>query len=262
MKRIAYLLICFFTVMNVQAQGKKPVPKKVVVKPVPKVAKPMPVKIPVIAGNTKVKITTDSGEIVIRLYDRTPKHRDNFIKLVKQGFYDSLLFHRVISAFMIQGGDPNSKNAEPGQPLGMGDVGYTVPAEFDSLLFHKKGALAAARQGDEVNPLKASSGCQFYIVQGRAYNDQELGMMEMQMGKKFSAAKKSVYKTLGGTPFLDMGYTVFGEVVSGLKVIDKIASVPGDGYNRPLGNIRMKMELLTANTPAPAKPKVKPAVTQ
>lgn len=196
-----------------------------------------------VAG-TRVKITTDSGVIIVRLYDKTPLHRDNFIKLANEHFFDSLLFHRVINSFMIQGGDPQSKNAAQGAPLGSGDVGYTIPAEFDTNFFHKKGALAAARQGDQVNPQKASSGCQFYIVQGRKYGEAELNMLEMQMGRKYSPAKRKVYSTVGGTPFLDMNYTVFGEVESGLEVIDKIASMPGDGYNRPLTDIRMKVEVM------------------
>ena len=186
---------------------------------------------------TRIKLTTDSGVIVIRLYDQTPKHRDNFIKLTETHFYDSLLFHRVMSGFMIQGGDPLSKNAQPGTALGMGDVGYTIPAEFDPSLFHKKGALAAARTN---NPEKASSGCQFYIVQGKKYSDPELGGLEMQTGVKYSPAQRTAYKTLGGTPFLDMNYTVFGEVESGLNVVDKIALAPGDGVNRPFVDIRIK----------------------
>src|SRR5207248_1351217 len=136
-----------------------------------------------------------------------------------------------MQGFMIQGGDPLSKNAQPNTLLGNGDVGYTIPAEFDTTLFHKKGALAAARTN---NPEKASSGCQFYIVQGKKYTDAELDGLEMQMGLKFSPAKRKVYKMIGGTPFLDMNYTVFGEVESGLEVVDKIAAARGDGSNRPL----------------------------
>ena len=190
---------------------------------------------------TRVKITTDSGVMVIRLYDKTPRHRDNFIKLASAHFFDSLLFHRVIKGFMIQGGDPQSKNAPSEAFLGSGDVGYTIPAEFDTSLFHKKGALAAARTE---NPGKASSGCQFYIVQGRPYSEQEINNMEIQMGKKFSVAKRNAYKTVGGTPGLDMLYTVFGEVEGGIEVIDKIAGVvtlPGD---RPKGDIHMYIEVL------------------
>jgi peptidyl-prolyl cis-trans isomerase B (cyclophilin B) len=194
---------------------------------------------------TRVKIITDSGVIVIRLYDSTPVHRDNFIKLVNEHFFDSLLFHRVIKDFMIQGGDPISKNALPGEMMGGGggELG-TIPAEFNTTLYHKKGALAAARMGDDINPKKESSACQFYIVQGKKITDDELNMMEMQSGHKYTAQQRQVYKTIGGTPFLDMNYTVFGEVESGLKVVDKIARLQGDGYNRPLIDLRMKMEVI------------------
>ncbi len=190
---------------------------------------------------TSVKIITDSGVVIIKLYNKTPLHRDNFIKLTQEKFFDSLLFHRVINQFMIQGGDPLSKNAVPSQQLGSGDNGYTIPAEFDTTLFHKKGALAAARTE---NPEKRSSGCQFYIVEGKKYSDQELNQLEMQMGKKFSKAKRLAYKTVGGTPFLDMNYTVFGEVTKGLEVISKIAKASGDYANRPFADIRMKIEII------------------
>ena len=196
---------------------------------------------------TRVKITTDSGVMVIRLYDKTPKHRDNFIKLANDHFFDSLIFHRVISQFMIQGGDPQSKNAQPGQMLGSGDVGYTIPAEFDTSFIHKRGALSAARMGDNVNPAKASSGCQFYIVQGKTWTDADLNNMEMQRGTKYTQAQRKIYKTVGGTPFLDMGYTVFGEVESGMEVIDKIASVPKAPGDRPLGDVRMKIEVIKSS---------------
>ena len=233
-----FLLLLLFA-GTVSAQVKKqPVRKAPVKKIIVKTPNaPKLIRVP----GTRVKITTDSGVMVIRLYDKTPKHRDNFIKLASTHFFDSLLFHRVINGFMIQGGDPQSKNAAAGTMLGNGDVGYTIPAEFDTSLFHKKGALAAARTN---NPEKASSGCQFYIVQGKKYADADLNMMEMQSGLKFSPAKRNIYKTMGGTPFLDMNYTVFGEVESGLEVIDKIAAVPGDGSNRPLVDVRMKIEVL------------------
>jgi cyclophilin family peptidyl-prolyl cis-trans isomerase len=171
-----------------------------------------------------VRMVTDLGEIIIRLSDSTPLHRDNFLLLVKKGFYDSLLFHRVIEHFMIQGGDPNSRNAPAGIALGNGDVGYKVPAEFRTTLFHKKGVLAAAHDG---NPEKASSGCQFYLVQGKVFTDVGLDSIETFRlnGRKIPADQRAVYKTLGGAPHLDQGYTVFGEVVSGLEVIDKIAGV-------------------------------------
>jgi len=188
---------------------------------------------------TRVKITTDSGIIVIRLYNQTPLHRDNFIKLVDNHFYDSLLFHRVIAGFMIQGGDPESKSAVPNQLLGKGDIGYTIPAEFDSTLFHKKGALAAART---LNAQKASSGCQFYIVQGKKMTDQELSAIENLKGLYFSPTKRKAYTELGGTPKLDMDYTVFGEVETGMEVVDRIARSQKNELNRPNTDIRMKME--------------------
>jgi len=186
-----------------------------------------------------VLLQTSMGDMVIRLSDSTPLHRDNFLKLVKVGFYDSVLFHRVIKNFMIQSGDPNSKTAPPGIQLGNGGPGYTVPAEFRTTLFHKKGVIAAARMGDNVNPLKASSGSQFYIVQGKSYTDSELEMMETGQGKKFSADQKEAYKINGGTPHLDGSYTVFGEVIKGLDVIDKIAGVKTSMGDRPAENVRI-----------------------
>lgn len=252
MKTLIAVIAISLGTLSLQAQTKPAVKKTTTTKPAAKkpafkkpattvkpVAKPAAVKIP----GTRIKVTTDSGTIIIRLYDKTPLHRDNFVKMVKEHFFDSLLFHRIIPSFMIQGGDPNSKYAPAGQQLGMGDVGYTIPSEFDTTLFHKKGALAAARQPDHVNPTKASSGCQFYIVQGKIWTDEELNMFEMQRGTKYSAAQRTLYKTVGGTAQLDMNYTVFGEVESGFEVIDKIATVPRDGANRPLGNIRMYIEL-------------------
>ncbi len=197
-------------------------------------------------AKTKILLSTDSGDIVLRLYNKTPLHRDNFIKLVKQHYFDSLLFHRVIKNFMIQGGDPGSKNAKPVIQLGNGGPGYTIPAEFDSTLFHKKGALAAAREGDNTNPLKASSGSQFYIVQGKKFTDAGLDSVETfrLKGRKLPVAHREVYKTIGGAPHLDMSYTVFGEVESGLEVVDKIAAAPRDNNNRPLTDIKMKMKIL------------------
>lgn len=244
------VLLLSLSTIAVNAQVKKPVAKKSTAtkktvttkKPAKPVAKTItkPKEIP----GTRVKVTTDSGVIVIRLYDKTPKHRDNFIKLANEHFFDSLLFHRVMNEFMIQGGDPNSKYAQLGQQLGMGDVGYTIPSEFDTSLFHKKGALAGARQPDHVNPEKASSGCQFYIVHGKTWTDADLNMIEMQTGIKYSVAKRKIYKTIGGYPYLDMNYTVFGEVESGFEVIDKIASVNRDGMNRPFGDVRMYIEVI------------------
>jgi len=193
---------------------------------------------------TMVIISTSFGDMKIKLYNETPQHRDNFIKLAKEGFFDGLLFHRVIQGFMIQGGDPNSKNAQPGQMLGAGGPGYTVPAEFNPQLIHKKGALAAARQGDQVNPAKASSGSQFYIVQGKPVAAQELQFLSSRTGVKYTEEQAAEYAQSGGTPFLDMQYTVFGEVVEGLDVIDKIAAVrtaPGD---RPLEDIKFSVRVI------------------
>ncbi|MDE6106104.1 MAG: peptidylprolyl isomerase [Bacteroidales bacterium] len=193
-------------------------------------------------AQTKVRIETPYGDMVVKLYDETPKHRDNFIKLVKEGFYDNLLFHRVIENFMIQGGDPDSKGAPAGKMLGVGDVGYTVPAEFVKGLYHKKGALSAARQGDAVNPTKASSGCQFYIVQGQVYPQEMFAMFESR-GLKLNDEQKQLYSTVGGTPHLDGDYTVFGEVIEGLDVIDKIAAVQTDRADRPVEDVWMKMRI-------------------
>lgn len=191
-----------------------------------------------------VKIETSYGDMVVKLYNETPLHRDNFLKLVKEGVYDDLLFHRVINQFMIQGGDPNSRNAKPGQMLGEGGLGYTVPAEFVPTLYHKKGALAAARQGDGVNPEKASSSCQFYIVQGTTWDAERLKSVEQRMGKSFTAEQAEVYAKIGGTPFLDGDYTVFGEVVEGLEVVDKIAAVPCGPMDRPVEDVKMKMTII------------------
>jgi len=191
-----------------------------------------------------VELYTTAGNIVLRLYDSTPLHRDNFLKLVKAHYYDSVLFHRVIKNFMIQSGDPNSKTAMAGQPLGNGGPGYMVPAEFRPSLFHKKGVLAAARNGDDVNPEKQSSASQFYIVQGRKFTDRELDSIEVVRlkGYKLPVEHREVYKTIGGTPQLDQNYTVFGEVIKGLDVVDTIASTAtskGVDKDRPLQDIRI-----------------------
>lgn len=202
-----------------------------------------------------VLMQTTIGDLVIRLSDSTPLHRDNFLKLVKVGYYDSTLFHRVINNFMIQAGDPNSKRAAAGQPLGNGGPGYTVPAEFRTTLIHKKGVIAAARTGDNVNPQKASSGSQFYIVQGKTFTESGLDSMEtMRLNRKLPLAHREIYKTIGGTPHLDQGYTVFGEVVKGLDVLDKIAAVetiknpnrdPSIAGDRPVQDVRIvKMKLV------------------
>jgi peptidyl-prolyl cis-trans isomerase B (cyclophilin B) len=191
-----------------------------------------------------VLLQTSMGDIVVRLSDSTPLHRYNFLKLVKVGFYDSVLFHRVIKNFMIQSGDPESKTAPSGVPLGNGGPSYTIPAEFRATLFHKKGVIAAARMGDNVNPQKASSGSQFYIVQGKPFTDAELDIVETTRmnGRKIPADQREVFKTIGGTPHLDQGYTVFGEVITGLDVVDKIASVKtsmGNDRDRPLEDVRI-----------------------
>ena len=165
---------------------------------------------------TVVVIKTSMGTIKAKLYNDTPLHRDNFLKLVNEGWYNGSPFHRVIKQFMIQGG----QNAD-----GRLDPGYTVPAEFKDNHFHKKGALCAARQGDQVNPKKASSGSQFYIVQGKTYDERTLDMFESRMGKVFNARQRQAYQTVGGTPHLDGDYTVFGEVTGGLEIVDKIAAV-------------------------------------
>jgi len=186
-----------------------------------------------------ILLQTNYGDMVLRLSDSTPLHRDNFLRLVKVGFYDSLLFHRVIQNFMIQGGDPNSRLAGTGEPLGNGGPGYRVPAEFRTTLFHKKGAIAAARDN---NPEKASSGCQFYIVQGRIFTDAGLDSVETFRlnGRKIPSEQREVYKTIGGSPHLDQSYTVFGEVVKGLDAVDKIAAAQTNReQNRPLEDIRI-----------------------
>lgn len=203
------------------------------------------------AKNADVRIVTEYGTMLVKLYDDTPQHRDNFLKLTEEGFYDSLLFHRVIKDFMVQGGDPKSKNAAPGAPLGNGGLEYLIPAEINPKYYHKKGALAAARQSDQVNPEKKSSACQFYIVQGRPSPPNVLQSMEDRYNTKhpdnpiiYSEQAKSDYANIGGAPHLDGGYTVFGEVVSGLEVIDKIAAAEVDGRSRPIENIVMKIELV------------------
>lgn len=246
---------------------------------------------------TKLKIETTAGDIVVKLYNETPQHRDNFIKLAENGTYEGTLFHRVIKDFMIQAGDPDSKNASKGQMLGAGDVGYTIPAEFVyPKYFHKKGALSAARQGDNVNPQKASSGCQFYIVTGKVYSDSALLGMEQQMNQMrfnnlfntlaskhakdiykmrkagdqeglmnlqdtliaqvekqlagqpefhFTPEQVKAYTTVGGTPHLDGEYTVFGEVLEGMDVVDKIQRVKTDRNDRPEEDVKIvKVEVL------------------
>ena len=241
---------------------------------------------------TQVKIQTSEGDIIVRLYDETPKHRDNFIKLIQQDFYNGTLFHRVIKDFMIQGGDPDSKNAPAGKNLGVGGPGYTIPAEFVyPRFFHKRGALSAARQGDEVNPERESSGSQFYIVWGKKYNSSELKQMEKQMAMQqeqaifnmlvqkhreeildmrrnrdrnglqmlqdqltsetesiakekdkpsFTPEQVETYTTIGGTPFLDNQYTVFGEVEEGLDIVEKIQNCETLRNDRPQKDIKIE----------------------
>ncbi|MDB5230996.1 MAG: peptidylprolyl isomerase [Chitinophagaceae bacterium] len=236
MKKITLLIAIISFAFSVQAQQKKTAAKP----PAKTAAK--------VKKETMVEIWTDYGTVVARLYDSTPLHRDNFIKLVQQKFFDSLLFHRVIDGFMIQGGDPNSKNAAPGIALGDGSApGDRIPAEFKNNIIHKKGALAAARDN---NPEKASSNCQFYIVQGKPLDDISLNSIECQRVRTanpafaYTDAQRKAYKTTGGTPFLDQNYTVFGEVVKGLDVIDKIAQAQKDERDRPVKDIRMKIRIL------------------
>ncbi len=246
-----------------------------------------------------VVLETPHGTMKLKLYEETPLHKANFLKLVKQGYFDSLLFHRVISNFMIQGGDHLSKNAKPGDSLGHGDIGFTVPAEFNEKLIHKKGTLCAARESDDINPAFESSASQFYIVQGKVRSLEDLKKIEDRINRtrytnaarkvmkgaegkalkaiydqlksrnsldsadlvnkqiealiekekgskpdyKFSEYQQKVYTSVGGTPHLDGTYTVFGEVIEGLEVIDKIAAVKTDKRDRPLKDVRMKMRV-------------------
>src|SRR5476649_1031636 len=194
--------------------------------------------------NYYVRIKTAYGTCIIRLYNETPKHRDNFIKLTKQGFYNGTLFHRLIQNFMIQGGDPDSKNAKPGVELGNGDLKYTVPAEFRDSIFHKRGVLAAARDD---NPTKASSATQFYIVEGKRYTDEDLDKLVAGRlkGRQIPESEREYYRSVGGTPQFDQTYTVYGEVVIGLDMVDRIADVKKDKRDRPLADVPMTVELLS-----------------
>lgn len=200
----------------------------------------------------KVRMHTTAGVIDLCLYDETPKHKENFLKLVKEQQYDSLLFHRVIKDFMIQGGDPDSKNAPAGALLGEGDLGYTVEAEFmPQVHFHRRGVLAAAREGDDVNPTKASSASQFYIVWGKVYTKEQLDAYkeyyQRRTGRELTLTpeQEAVYTTVGGTPHLDGEYTVFGEVINGLEVVEKIQGVACDENDRPLEDVRIiKTEII------------------
>jgi len=186
-------------------------------------------------NETMFVIHTDYGDMKGILYENTPGHRDNFVKLINDGWFNGSTFHRVMNEFMIQGGGKND---------GSVDVGYKVPAEFYPDYIHKKGALAAARQGDAVNPKKASSGSQFYIVQGKKYTDSELANLEARMKVDWTDEQKEVYKTVGGTPFLDYNYVVFGEITEGFDVIDKIAAVQTDQRDKPLKDIVMTVEIV------------------
>ena len=189
-----------------------------------------------------VLMQTTMGDVRLELCDETPQHRDNFVKLVSEGYFDGVLFHRVIENFMIQGGDPDSRTAQPGQFLGDGGPDYTIPAEFRyPALFHKRGALAAAREGDAVNPQMASSGSQFYIVWGKVFTDEELDKMQERIHNRvqFEGEVREAYKTLGGTPHLDGAYTVFGYVTEGLEVVEAIQKVATDENDRPTEDVRI-----------------------
>lgn len=194
--------------------------------------------------NCLVEISTPYGNMLVELSDLTPQHRDNFVKLAEEGYYDDLLFHRVINGFMIQGGDPDSKGARPNAGLGSGGPGYTIPAEFRNELFHRKGALAAARLSDAVNPAKESSGSQFYIVQGREVTEGDLIRIETAKGFHYTDDQKELYYKHGGTPFLDKEYTVFGQVIEGLEVIDAIADQKTNAASRPNEDVKMKIRVV------------------
>lgn len=191
-----------------------------------------------------VEIETPYGAILVELSDATPLHRDNFLGLAEEGFYDSLLFHRVVRGFVIQGGDPQSKNAQPTTRLGMGGPGYTLPAEFVDTLIHLRGALAAARLPDQVNPEKRSSGSQFYIVQGRPVSDELLDRVEAMKGFRYPSALRKKYLERGGTPQLDGDYTVFGRVIQGFDVLDRIADLPVDAHSRPMEDVWMVLHVI------------------
>jgi peptidyl-prolyl cis-trans isomerase B (cyclophilin B) len=197
----------------------------------------------------RVEVRSTAGTLVVELFNETPRHRDNFIKLVNDGAYDSLLFHRVIPAFMVQGGDPDSKRATGGTVLGNGGPGYTVPAEIVPGLIHRRGALAAARQGDQVNPERNSSGSQFYIVHGKTFQPRELDMLVQRSARmgtpiSYTPEQQAVYASEGGAPHLDGAYTVFGQLVEGFEVLDAIAAQPCDPRDRPLTDIRFFMRVL------------------
>lgn len=193
----------------------------------------------------RVEFQTTMGTFVVTLFNETPLHRDNFLKLVREGYYDGLLFHRVIRDFMVQSGDPNSREAPAGKRLGEGGPGYTLPAEIDPFLYHWRGAVAAAREPDNVNPERRSSGSQFYIVWGKVQTPEDLSAVNEVIKENTNGATEitperyQVYRSQGGTPHLDGQYTVFGEVTSGLKVIKKMQAVKTDRNDRPLENVRI-----------------------
>ena len=188
------------------------------------------------AQTHKIEMITDSGRILIMLYDNTPKNTANMVKLAKEHYYDGLLFHRVIPQFMIQGGDSSSRHAKPNQMLGMGGLGYTVPAEFNDSDIHKRGALGVARTD---TPNKAGSACQFYIVVGRKCTDADLDYNVRQKKLHYTQEQRDIYKTIGGTPRLDGDYTVFGEVLEGMDVVDRIANAHRNPFDRPVGDIHI-----------------------
>ncbi|MCB0559406.1 MAG: peptidylprolyl isomerase [Lewinellaceae bacterium] len=193
-------------------------------------------------ATTYALIETEFGNVKVELYNSTPKHKANFIKLANEGFYDDLLFHRVIPGFMIQGGDPDSKNAQQGQPLGQGGPGYTLDAEIGEV--HVRGALAAARLADQANPERQSSGSQFYIVSGQKFDEAMLNQVVQQSGIQYTPEQRKAYLEQGGYPPLDGAYTVFGRVVDGMEVVDKIAAAQRDQMDRPLQDIRMKVSII------------------
>ncbi len=188
------------------------------------------------AQKNKIKIETEYGNIVLMLYDNTPLNTNNMVKMANEHFYDSTLFHRCIPQFVIQGGDPESKQAKPGQALGNGGLGTTIPAEINDVAFHKRGAVGVAR---EQTPDKSGSPCQFYLVTGKTFTDAELDSKSKRSGRNYTAEQREIYKTIGGTPDLDGNYTVFGEVIEGMDVVEKISAEPVDPNDRPNKDIRM-----------------------
>lgn len=201
-----------------------------------------------------VRLETNMGDIRVALLDDTPIHRDNFLKLTKEGFYDGVLFHRVIRDFMIQAGDPDSKHAKPGQFLGEGDLGYTLEPEFQlPYYYHLRGALAAAREGDDVNPEQRSSACQFYIVYGKSWGPSNLGKMRQSLAEKgieMTAQMYEDYLQYGGTPHLDGQYTVFGEVIEGMDIVKKIQLVKTDKNDRPIEDVVIKRAVVERKSKA------------